>query len=372
MSEQIKTEGSFKMPAKKPSVRKLNKTEEPIKVSMKKDATVELPAEEITKVVIAAEPVEPVIEGIVVDPVVTMVEITNDNTIVIEEPPVVIPEPIIVEKQRTLPDNIEKLIAFMEETGGDINDYSRLNTDYSGVNGEVLLREYYKKSRPHLDNEEIQFLMEDKFSFDEEEDDERDIRKKKLEFKEEVAKAKNFLEDLKGKYYDEIKLRPSSNPEQQKANDFFNRFKQDQQNAELQHVKFKEETNNLFQNDFKGFDFNVGEKSFRYSVPNANNVADKQSNINTLLKKFLNEKGEVADVKGYHKAIYSADNSDNIAKHFYEQGKADAIKDLMQKSNNTTDSVRQAAPIGEFVNGIKVRVLGNDDATRLSIKNKKF
>jgi uncharacterized protein (DUF2164 family) len=271
---------------------------------------------------------------------------------------------------KQLPENIEKLVSFMEETGGSIEDYIRLNADYSTVNNEVLLKEYYKKTRPHLNEEEIDFLMDDRFAYDEDEDDERDIRKKKLAFKEEVAKAKEFLEDLKSKYYEEVKLRPSINKDQQKALDFFNRYQQEQEIVETQHSKFKNDTKSFFSQDFKGFDFKLGEKNFRYGIQNTDVVADKQSNITNLIKRFLNDKGEVTDLKGYHKAMYAAENVDTLANHFYEQGKADAIKEITAKSNNINATPRQTASGEIFVNGFKVKAINGVDSTKLKIKNK--
>jgi uncharacterized protein (DUF2164 family) len=212
--------------------------------------------------------------------------------------------------------------------------------------------------------------MEDRFSYDEDDDDERDIRKKKLAFKEEVAKAKGFLEDLKSKYYEEVKLRPSINKDQQKALDFFNRYQTEQEIVETQHSKFKSDTKNFFSQDFKGFDFKLGEKNFRYGVQNTEVVADKQSNITNLVKRFLNDKGEVTDLKGYHKAMYAAENVDALANHFYEQGKADAVKEITAKSNNISAAPRQTASGEIFVNGFKVKAINGVDSTKLKIKSK--
>ena len=258
----------------------------------------------------------------------------------------------------------------MEETGGTVEDYVRLNADYSSADDVTLLKEFYKQSKPHLDNEEIEFLLNDEFSYDEEEDDEKTVRKRKLAIKEEVAKAKNFLEQTKSKYYDEIKLRPGVTQEQQKAMDFFNRYNKEQQIAEQHHKSFKNETNNLFTNDFKGFDFNLGEKKFRYKVSNVNDVAEKQSNLNTFVKKFLNNEGEVVDTVGYHKAIYAAENVDTIANHFYEQGKADALKDVMAKSKNITNEPRPQAGSDVFINGLKVTAVSGADSSKLKFKVK--
>ena len=271
---------------------------------------------------------------------------------------------------KPLPENIEKLVSFMEETGGTVEDYARLNRDYSNIDNSTLLKEYYKNTKPHLDQEEIDFIMEDNFSYDEDVDEERDIKKKKLAFKEEIAKAKNFLEETKSKYYDEIKLRPGVTQEQQKAMDFFNRYNKEQQIAEQHHESFQRSTNKLFADEFKGFEFNLGEKKFRYNVANVNDVAEKQSNLNTFVKKFLNDKGEVVDTVGYHKAIYAADNADTIANHFYEQGKADAIKGMMAKSKNISQDPRPQANGDIFIGGLKVKAVNGVDSSKLKFKSK--
>jgi len=272
---------------------------------------------------------------------------------------------------KPLPDNIEKLVSFMEETGGTIEDYTRLNADYSNVDDKTLLQEYYKKNKPYLDNSDVELLLED-FDYDEDIDEERDIRKKKLAFKEEVAKAKSFLEETKSKYYDEIKLRPGVTQEQQKAMDFFNRYNKEQEQAEQQHQAFKNSTKQLFSDDFKGFDINVGERKYKYNIQNKDKVAESQSNITNLVGKFLDENGNVQDVNGYHKAIYAAENVDKIAAHFYEQGKADAVKYVVNKSKNLSDTKARTSQGDVFLNGFKVRAISGADSTKLKIKTKKF
>jgi hypothetical protein len=269
-----------------------------------------------------------------------------------------------------LPENIEKLVTFMNETGGTLEDYVRLNADYSNVDNNTLLREYYKQTKPYLEGDDINLLLED-FSYDEELDEEKDIRKKKLAYKEEIAKAKNFLEQTKSKYYDEIKLRPGVTQEQQKAMDFFNRYNQEQEVAVKQHEQFKTQTKQLFAEDFKGFDFNLGEKKFRYGVKDPVKVAENQSNINNLLGKFLAEDGSVKDPVGYHKAVYAASNADAIAQHFYEQGRADAIKQVVDGSKNPSTAPRQAAQ-SEFKNGLKVKVLNDNALSSSKLKIKKL
>ena len=258
----------------------------------------------------------------------------------------------------------------MEDTGGTVEDYVRINADYSNLDNNKLLEEYYRQTRPHLDYEEVKFLMEDNFKYDEEVDEEREIRKKKLAYKEEIAKAKNFLEETKKKYYDEIKLRPGVTQEQQKATDFFNRYNEEQKMVQEQHGRFKQRTDNFFNKAFKGFYFDVGEKKFRFKVANTTNVAKNQSDLTNLVGKFLDNKGEVKDYAGYHKAIYAAENADTIASHFYEQGKSDAIKEMTAKSKNITEDARQtAANAGDvFINGLRVKAISGANSSKLKIK----
>ena len=272
---------------------------------------------------------------------------------------------------KQLPENIEKLVSFMEETGGTVEDYVSLNKDYSKYDEKQVLNEYYKKTKPHLNQEEINFLMEDNFSYDEEVDEDRVVRKRQLLLKEEIAKAKNFLESSKSKYYDEIKLRPGVTQEQQKAMDFFNRYNKEQQIAAERREQFKDSTSKLFNEDFKGFEIKVGEKKFNYNISNPSATAEKQSDLNEFVKKFLNEKGEVIDAVGYHKAFYAAENVDTIANHFYEQGKADAVKDVIAKSKNINNDPRPQASGDVFINGFKVKAISGVDSSRLKIKSKK-
>jgi len=273
---------------------------------------------------------------------------------------------------RKLPENVEKLVNFMEDTGGTVEDYVRLNADYSTVDETQLLREYYKKTKPYLDAQDMDIILED-YEYDEDLDEERDIRKKKIAFKEEVNKARNFLEETKSKYYDEIKLRPGVTQDQQKATDFFSRYNEEQKVNTVKQKNFKDATNKLFNDDFKGFDFNVGEKKFRYGVKNPSAVAEQQSDITNFIGKFLNKEGEIADAKGYHKALYAARNADTIAQHFYEQGKADQVKEVVAKSKNITTEPRKTSTGSEFVNGWKVKAVnGNSSSSKLSIKKNKF
>ena len=276
---------------------------------------------------------------------------------------------------KELPENIQKLMEFMEDTGGDLEDYIKLNQDYSKLNESALLKEYYKQTKTHLDNEEINFLMEDQFSYDEDIDDERDIKRKKLALKEQVANAKTQLEENKSKYYEDIKAGSKLTGEQQKAVDFFNRYNKESEGTKKAAKKnteiFEQKTNNLFNDKFKGFEYNIGEKKFRFNVKDVGGVKQSQSDLNGFMSKFVNKDLSLNDAKGYHKSLFTAMNADSIANHFYEQGKADALKNSVAKSKNISMDPRQQHSGEINAGGIKVRVLGEDSNDfKFKIKNK--
>ena len=365
--------GKIKVKAK-PKMKKFSKQDEVIKVDLKKEPKVE---EEVAKVNLTesqkteqnadtkqstdeipvrdgSETSEKVREGDVKE---TVEELTGkeEQTVQNEETPVV--EEVTAEEQKEienvkeevvkaveeaettgkpLPENIEKLMTFMEETGGDLEDYVKLNRDVNKLDDQDVLYEYYKKTRPHLNMEEINFLMSDQFEYDEENEEEKTIKRKKLALKEQVASARAHLDGQKSKYYEEIKAGSKLTPEQQKAMDFFNRYnKESEANKkvyEKQNSTFLNKTDEVFNKNFKGFEYNVGDKRYRFNVKDANTVKSTQSDINNFVKKFLNKDNVMEDAKGYHKSLFTAMNADAVAKHFYEQGKADALKDSIAKS----------------------------------------
>ena len=275
-----------------------------------------------------------------------------------------------------LPENIQKVVDFMNDTGGTLEDYVRLNTDYSQLNEDQLLREYYQATNPHLDKEDIDFMLEDKFSYEEDIDDEREIRRKKVERKQALANAQSHLEGMKSKYYEEIKAGSRLNPEQQKAIEFFNRYNKESAEtaamAEHQAKRFKMESDKVFDKSFQGFDYKVGDKTYRFKVKDAEQIKSTQSDINNFVKKFLNEKNEMSDAKGYHKSLFTAMNADQVAQHFYEQGKADAMKDSMARTKNVNMNPRGTHEKVTTANGWTIRAVNDGESTsKLKVKFKK-
>ena len=293
----------------------------------------------------------------------------QQENLVVEEPtPEVKQEPQVV-----VPENLQDLVKFMEDTGGSLQDYARLNADYSDIDDSALLMEYYKNTKPHLNMEEINFLIEDNFQFDEELDEPRDIKKKKLAFKEEIVKARKHLTGLKDQYYKEVKLGSKLTSEQKEAVDFYDTYKQEQatnsEKQKLQFDHFQKSTDNVFNNNFKGFDFNVGDKTYRYNVNNVQDVKKYQSDIFNFVGEFLDNNSMIQDAKGYHKALYAGKNIDRIVKHFYDQGKADAIKETSISAKNIDMSPRTVKS-AVSPSGAKFKVLG-DDSSSLRFKIRK-
>ena len=303
-------------------------------------------------------------------------EETTDETIEnkVEEVKETVEEAVEKAEQtgQDLPENIQKVIDFMNETGGDLEDYVKLNQDYTKLDDMSLLRQYYNQTKPHLNGEEINFLIEDSFSYDEDIDEAIDIKRKKLAFKEQVANARSHLDKMKSNYYEEIKSGVKLTPDQQKAIDFYNSYttenKKSQKTAEQQKLTFMEKTNSVFDAKFKGFEYNVGDKRFRFNVNDVDAVKNTQSDINNFVSKFLDKNNMMNDANGYHKSLFTAMNSDAIANHFYQQGKADAIKETMAKAKNVDMSPRETGTVE--TGGMKVRALGDDtNKLRFKIKN---
>jgi hypothetical protein len=361
-----------KIKVKKPKMKKFDNSDNGVfKVDLAKpDETVE---QDVIKVDLT-KPVDEVKQEQIIEETAVLEEIIKDENTETAAAEVEAAIEESIQTGKPIPENIQKLMEFMEDTGGDLDDYIKLNKDYSKLDEQDLLYEYYKQTKPHLNNEEINFLMEDQFSYEEDVDDDREIKRKKLALKEQVANAKSHLDGQKSKYYDEIKAGSKLTNEQQKAIDFFNRYNKESE-ANQKAVKtnsdiFTQKTEQVFNEGFKGFEYNVGEKTYRFNVNNAEEVKNTQSDLNNFTKKFLDKKSALTDAMGYHKSLYTAMNADAVAKHFYEQGKADAIKDSIAKAKNVDMNPRQTHGTIE-AGGIKVRVLSDDSPDfKFKIKNK--
>ena len=362
--------GNFKIKLKKKNEPVQEQSADEVPVRDESDASKEVSEENKQKEV--EKPTEEVKEEEVVLEEVKEEDIQQEEVVEEKiEQPVTQTQP---EPQVVVPENLKDLVKFMEDTGGTLEDYARLNADYSNIDDNALLLEYYKTTKPHLNMEEINFLIEDNFQFDEDIDEPRDIKKKKLAFKEEIVKARKHLTGLKDQYYKEVKLGSKLTSEQKEAVEFYNTYKQEQAtNSEIQKQqleRFQKSTDSVFNNNFKGFDFNVGEKTYRYNIKDVQNVKEYQSDISNFIGEFLDNKNMMQDAKGYHKALYAGKNIDKIVKHFYDQGKADAVRESAVSAKNIDMSPRTAAPVVD-TGGKKFRVLSGDDSSSLKFKIRK-
>tara|TARA_R100001082_G_scaffold5194_1_gene3651 strand:- start:972 stop:2189 length:1218 start_codon:yes stop_codon:yes gene_type:complete len=382
--EKIQIKKQPKKFAKQDDIIKVDLSKPSLKEEEKSETTEKIKNDNIddTRVVELVKDAEPVQEQKEVQPEAEAQETSIIEEVVekekVEEIAQVAEEAITesIETGEELPENIQKLVNFMEETGGDLNDYVKLNRDYSDLDNDTLLREYYKQTKPHLSEDEIEFIMEDNFSFDEDEHDDKEIKRKKLALKEQVASAKSHLDGLKSKYYEDIKAGSKLTKEQQEAINFFDRYNKESEESnkimEKQANTFSKQTDNVFNKEFKGFEYSVGDKRFRFNVKDANKVKETQSDINNFIKKFLNEENLMSDAGGYHKSLFTAMNADAVANHFYEQGKADALKESIAKSKNINMDPRKTHVENLNTSGLRVRALEDDGPDfKFQIKNKK-
>ena len=284
-------------------------------------------------------------------------EKSQEENLKVEEPVAIHEEQI--KEVEALPEGIDGLVDFMKETGGTLEDYLNLNRDYEDANPGELMYEYYKTTKPHLNDEEINFLMDDKFGWDDDAS-EKEVTKKKLQFKEELYDAKKYLNGQKDKYYKDLKFNNVA-PEYQEAYEFHNNYKQSQEANQKLVDTFAQKTNQVFNEDFKGFDFQVGDNKYRYKVQDATKTKEYQSDINNFIGEFLGEDGSISDAAGYHKAMFAAKNADKLAQHFYEQGRADAIKKSAMEAKNINMDPRQDMTARNIPqSGPKVRAVDND------------
>ena len=298
----------------------------------------------------------------------------EEETKEIEEPIALEEEKIPDVEGKVLPENIDKLVKFMEETGGSVEDYVSLNRDVSKMDNVTLLREFYKNTKPHLDADDVEFLLNKNFAFDGEADDPQEVKAKQLAFKEELFNAQKHFKSSKEKYYADLKLRKQNDipPEQREAIEHYDSYKQQKAESEVKVERFKQQTDKVFNKDFKGFDFKVGENKYRYKVENPQKVKEFQYSINNWIGTHLNDKGDIKDVPNYHKSLFAAQNVDKIAGHFYEQGRADAIRESAKKAKNINMDPRKDNASMPKTNTSGIRAISNDDnPNKLRVKWKK-
>lgn len=279
------------------------------------------------------------------------------------------------EQSESLPEDVSKYLDYKKNTGRGFEDFVKINKNYDDLNEDQVLSEYYSLTESDLDNEDIRYLMDEKFSYDEEIDDENEIKKKNIAKKRELSKAKKYLNDVKEQY--KIPLESSGNllsEDQQKDIEAYRSYIEESKSTLEAHERknkfFLKKTNEVFNPEFKGFEFNVGDKTVKYSYGDVNEMKSKQSDLNNLVKKYVDDDGLISNAKGWHTALSAAMDPQRFANYFYEQGKADAIEDVTKKSKNINMSMRQTPQaIGDT--GFKARQVSDTSGKGLKIRSKK-
>ena len=276
------------------------------------------------------------------------------------------------EAQEELPDDVAAYFKYKKETGRGINDYVKLQRDFDEANPDTLLRDYLKTTETALDDDDIDSLM-DEYSYDEDLDDESDIKKIKVAKKKAIAKAKNYFEKEKEMYKQPLESRSGAIPEADKEQ--YETYKQYLSEAATQQEEtkrksewFTQKTDEVFNNDFKGFDFNIGEGKVTYSPGNAEDTKKAHLSPMNFVNKYLDDKGLMKDAAGYHKALAVAMNPEKFAQYFYEQGKSNATEDVMRKTKNINMTTRNTPEVSSK-SGTQFKSLNNDSGRGLKIRS---
>jgi hypothetical protein len=279
------------------------------------------------------------------------------------------------ESNVALPEDVELYFNYKKETGRGIEDFYKLQKDYDNMDEDSVLADYISTQEDGLDAIDIQDVMEDKFGFNEDEDEERDIKRKKLAKKRELGKAKKFFKEQKDKYKIPLESSGGGLSEDQENNlSAYKKMIEESNSQKSQAQKsreyFQELTNNVFNEEFKGFEFNVSdEKKLLFKPGTSDELKNKQSDVGNFVSQFTNNEGVMTDAKGYHKALAMAMNPEKFAKFFYEQGVAATVDDVARKSKNINMDVRRAPQLNTK-DGLKIRPVGDTTSGRgLKIKS---
>ena len=276
-------------------------------------------------------------------------------------------------EKENLPEDVEKYMEFRKETGRSFSDFAELQKDWSSVGDGEILRQYYEKTKPHLDREDIEHILSEQFSFDQEIDDEKEIRAKKIAHKEALYEARNHFEKLKEKYKAPLGSSEADIPDVYKeAFSFYNEYKTQSEKDSIaqkeQASYFTEKTNSLFSDEFKGFEFNVGDEKKVFKPSDLDKVKSNQSSVKNFISQHVDENGFLKDPTTYHRSLFTAMNPDAIAKHFYEQGKSDATGDIVKETKNIDMGVRENTITD--TGGTKFRVIESEDKFEFKIKKR--
>ena len=277
------------------------------------------------------------------------------------------------EDAEELPGDVSAYFKYKKETGRGIEDFVKLNRDYSSMDSDSLLAEYYSQTDEDLDDEDIAYIIEDKFSYDEDLDDPKDIKKKELAKKKELVKAKKYFEDSKEAYKIPVESAGGLVSEDEKETyNAYKKYVQDSQSQQEENYRkseyFQKKTEELFSDDFKGFDFVIGDKTVKFSPGDIKETKKIQSDVSNFISKYIDANGMISDPVGYHRSLAAAMNPEKMATFFYEQGKAEALLDNAKKIKNIDMDTRNV-PQSISQSGFKVVASDSGSGRGLKIKS---
>lgn len=278
------------------------------------------------------------------------------------------------EESEELPEDVAAYFEYKKKTGRGMEDYIKLGRDFTSMDEEQLLKEYLLASGEALDAEDVEILMED-YSFDEDLDEEGDIKKKKLKKKKTIAEAKKFFNEQKEMYKQPLEssapaISDEDKEELEEYRQYLSKAKTQQEEVERKRDWFVKKTDEVFQ-DFKGFDFKIGDDTFTYNPGDADDVKKSQLDTNSFVGKYIGEDGLIKDAEGYHRSLAVAINPDKFARFFYEQGKSDATEDVNRKMKNINMSERRAPEVAKSKDGLQFRAVSQSSGSGLKIRSKK-
>lgn len=277
-------------------------------------------------------------------------------------------------QQEELPEDVSAFLKYKKETGRDIKDFMKLQVDYDQVDDNKLLQDFYSSTEEDLDSEDISYLIQEKFGYDEDVDDDSEVKAKKIAIKRELAKAKKYFNELKETYKIPVEsAKGLVNDDELETYNAYKEYVSQSQSVQEENQKktefFMKKTDEVFNDEFKGFEFNIGEQSILFSPGEVSDVKSAQSDVNNFISKYIDEKGLIKDPKGYHRALSAAMNPEKMANFFYEKGKADSVGDLSRQSKNVNMDVR-TTPQQVSTSGFKVRAVESDSGRGLKIKKR--
>ena len=291
------------------------------------------------------------------------IDIDNDEDLIkyVKDNPEILNQ-LTPSEQRELPEDVKKYLDFREETNGrGFSDFLEYQKDFSSMSDEDKVKKFIKENNPTYTKEDVEDVFEDRYSFDEDYDDEKDVRKKKRELRKMSDDAEKYFTEQKSKWGTKLGSSEETIPEDyvQSKQQWDEYQKQQSEIAEINQDKsnfFVNETDKMFNENFKGFEFKVGEQTINHLSSNPKDVSESQKDLSGFFNSFLDENGYVKDVEGYHKAMYVAMNYESILESVYETAVANHLEKESKISKNIDMGRARKSP-ETIKSGMKMKII---------------